>query len=149
MPENATRRSFLSKSAVAGASSLLVNSKAEAASQKNNRKFKVGAFCVGEYSFWPIWAELLDPNGRLGTNILNMEVTHVWDVNPKTAQEFADKWGCKVVKEYDGMIGKVDGVVNGGFYEIPWQHKIFRPYLKAGVPTYLSRPWSYRLIDMD
>ena len=47
------------------------------------------------------------------------------------------------------MVGKVDGVASGGLYEAPWQHKMFRPYIEAGVSTYLSRPWSSRLRDLD
>ena len=53
------------------------------------------------------------------------------------------------MKKYDGMLGKVDGVVNGDLYNVPWQHKLLRPYIEAGVPVYLSRPWSSRLKDMD
>ena len=112
-------------------------------------KIRLGAFNVGEYTFWPYWADALSPQGSLGSALLNMEVTHCWDVNPKLAAEFADKYGCKVVEKYDGMLGKVDAIAFGGFYEIPWQHLLARPYVEAGVPTYLSRPFAYRLQDLD
>lgn len=154
MPLNESRRSFLSGGALASATAIIGNSAAEAAEKKqdnskNKKKLKIGAFCVGEYTFWGLWADLLSPKGTIGTDLFNMEISHVWDVNPQKAQEFAAKYGCEVVDKYDGMLGKVDGVVCGGFYEIPWQHKIFRPYIEAGVPTYLSRPWSYRIKDMN
>ena len=104
-----------------------------------------------DYSFWPdLWADLLSPKGKWsGTSFLNIEPSHVWDKDIKKAQAFADKWGCEVVQKYDGMLGKVDGVVNGGFYNVPWQHKMFRPYIEAGVPTYLSRTWSSCLRELD
>ena len=78
-----------------------------------------------------------------------MEITHCWDVNPQLGQKFADRYGCEVVSTYDGMIGKVDAIAFGGFYEVPWQHLLARPYVQAGIPTCLSRPFSYRLRDID
>ena len=115
----------------------------------DTEKIRLGAFNVGEYTFWPIWAEALSAEGPLGSALLNMEVTHCWDVNPQRAAEFADKYGCEAVEKYDGMLGQVDAIAFGGFYEVPWQHLLARPYVEAGVPTYLSRPFAYRLRDLD
>jgi len=149
MAENTSRRSFLSMGTLAGAVSLAAGSRAEAEPQKPRRKLRVGAFGAIAYSFWGIWADLLSPAGRAGTSILNMELSHVWDKDFAEAEKFAAKWGCEAVKKYDDMLGKVDGVVCGGLYEVPWQHLMFRPYLKAGMPCYLSRPWAYRIKDME
>lgn len=121
---------------------------ARAASPSARPKIRVGAMNVGEYTFWGIWADILSSKG-LGTPLLNMEVTHCWDVNPKLASAFAEKYGCLAVDKYDGMVGKVNAIAFGGFYEVPWQHLLARPYVEAGVPTYLSRPFSYRLRDID
>jgi predicted dehydrogenase len=115
----------------------------------DNKKIRLGALNVGEYSMWGIWAKALSPQGPFGSALLNMEVTHCWDVNPQLAAEFADQYGCEVVEDYDGMLGKVDAIAFGGLYEVPWQHRLARPYVEAGVPTYLSRPFSYRLQDID
>ena len=131
----------------AAAASVAVNP-AEA-QQSTQRTVRIGAFGVGEYSFWPIWADFLPNKGASGPSVLNMEISHIWDVDPQKARAFAEKWGGEVVEKYDGMIGKVDGVACGGLYEVPWQHKLFRPYIEAGIPTYLSRPWSNRLKDID
>ncbi|MDP2984910.1 MAG: hypothetical protein Q8O92_16445 [Candidatus Latescibacter sp.] len=152
MTERTSRRSFITKAAAAaGAASVLTGAanSASAQTQKSGRTLKVGALCVGEYSFWSIWADFLTSKGSFGSPVLNMEISHVWDVDPKKAQAFADKWGGEVVKTYDGMIGKVDGVASGGLYEVPWQHRLFRPYLEAGMPCYVSRPWVNTLKDMD
>ncbi|MCE5249941.1 hypothetical protein LLG96_06945 [bacterium] len=149
MAGHSSRRSFLSKSAVAGAAALAAGTRAEAAPAMPQRKLKVGAFGAVAYSFWGLWADLLSPEGKVGTSLFNMELSHVWDKDFAEAQKFASQWGCEAVKKYDDMIGKVDGVVCGGLYEVPWQHKLFRPYLKAGMPCYLSRPWSYRIRDME
>ena len=149
MVDHTSRRSFLSKSAIAGAASIAATSIAQTAENKPTRKLKVGALGACTYSFWGIWAELLSPEGRMGTEIFNMEISHVWDKDYAAAQKFAAQWGCEAVKRYEDMVGKVDGVACGGLYEVPWQHKMFRPYLEAGMPCYLSRPWSYRKKDMN
>jgi predicted dehydrogenase len=150
MSAHTSRRSFLAASALAGATTLRGGTGAMATEKKPVKKLRVGVFGL-DYSYWPgIWADLLSPTGtHVQTSILNMQVACVWDKDEKKAQDFASKWDCEVVKKYDGMLGKVDGVVNGELYNVPWQHKMFRPYLEAGVPTYLSRPWSTRLRDMD
>ena len=152
------RRSFLRTAAIAGAASLtgVSPSKAEAAAPNAGRKLKIGAIGVGDYSFWAYsWGDILSTRGipvnksTLGTGILNMEVSHVWDKDPDVARTFADKVGAEPVGRYDGMVGKVDGVAFGGYYEVPWQHRLARPYIEAGIPTYLSRPFAYSLRDID
>lgn len=150
MSDRTSRRSFMTAAAVAGAAAAasLAANPAEA-QQTSQRKIRIGALGVGEYSFWSIWADFLTNKGASGQSVLNMEISHIWDVDPQKARAFADKWGGEVVEKYDGMIGKVDGVACGGLYEVPWQHKLFRPYIEAGIPTYLSRPWSNRLKDLD
>lgn len=151
MSEQSSRRSFLGKAAVAaGAAAAVAGAvKSPEAQAAPSPKVRVGALGVGEYSFWPLWVDFLSAKGSYGTGLLNMEVTHIWDVDPQKAQAFADKWGGTVVKKYDDMVGKVDGVASGGLYEAPWQHRLFRPYLEAGMPVYMSRPWSNRMKDMD
>ncbi len=140
------RRSLLSSLAAAG---LAAQTAGTAEPSAGRRKIRVGAMGVGEYSFWGIWADILSSKGKLGGGMLNMEVTHCWDVNPKLSAEFAAKWNCQAVSKYDGMTGKVDAIAFGGIYEAPWQHLLARPYVEARIPTYLSRPFSYRLRDID
>ena len=129
--------------------SLAAGAPVPAASAQQSRKLRVGAMAVGEYTFWGIWADILSAKGKLGGGLLNMEITHCWDVNPKLAAEFAAKYDCVSVPRYDGMLGKVDAIAFGGIYETPWQHLLARPYVDARVPTYLSRPFAYRLGDLD
>ena len=111
------------------------------------RKIRVGALNVGEYTFWGIWADILCPQGAFGTPLLQMEITHCWDVDPARSRQFAARHDCESVATYDGMLGHA--IAFGGLYEVPWQHQLARPYVDAGVPTYLSRPFSYRLRDID
>ncbi len=143
------RRSFLNSSLTATVAGPLAADSPKTADASPARKIRVGALNVGEYTFWGIWADILSPKGAFGTGLLNMEVTHCWDVNPQLAEKFAARYDCQVVADYDGMLGKVDAVAFGGFYEVPWQHRLARPYVEAGMPTYLSRPFSYSLRDID
>jgi hypothetical protein len=152
-----SRRGFLKFSTAASVS--LAGAAAPSLSEAQParaRKLRIGAMCVGDGSFWTYsWGDLLAPGEKpinqatLGTGVLNMEVTHVWDINAPAAGKFAAQMGAKTVRRYDGMVGQVDAVAIGGFYEIPWQHRLARPYIDAGIPTYLGRPFAYSLRDID
>ncbi|MFC1607995.1 hypothetical protein ACFL47_08495 [Candidatus Latescibacterota bacterium] len=154
---NSGRRNFIRTAATGGAAAIAsgLQTAESSASVQNGRKLRVGAMCVGDFSFWGYsWGDLFSPGkpvfrDTLDTGLLNMEVTHVWDKDPSAARKFADIVGADVVDRYDGMVGKVDGVAFGGFNEVPWQHKLARPYIEAGIPTYLSRPFAYTLRDID
>lgn len=154
--QNSNRRTFMKVAAVAGTASALAGA-ANVAQAAPAKRLRVGLVSVGEYSFTSFcWSDIIAPDkpgnsdqGTIGTPFLNMDITHVWDVNPEAAQKFATRLGATAVKKYDDMVGKVDGVIFGGFYETPWQHLLARPYVEAGIPVYLSRPFSYRLKDID
>lgn len=151
-----SRRDFIGGAALAGGV-LAANRAAAANPPGRGKRIKVGAIGVGEFSFWNYsWGDLLAPaggkpayKGTLGTNIFNMDVTHVWDVDPAKAKAFADIMGAEPVARYDGMVGKVDAVAFGGYYEVPWQHRLARPYIEARIPTFLDRPFAFCLRDLD
>jgi hypothetical protein len=154
--EYSTRRRFIASAAVVTSGlAAVISTDSSAAPAKSPRKLRIGALCVGDGSFWAYsWGDILSPGktvnrGTLETSALNMEVTHVWDINPKESEKFAALMGAKVVRRYDEMVGQVDGVAFGGFYEIPWQHRLARPYIEAGIPAYLGRPFAYSLRDID
>ncbi len=150
------RRGFFKKSTAAlGATAMTtglvssLNAASINAAPSPLEPMKIGVFGI-DYTFWGLWADLLSPTGQWsGTSLLRMRPSHIWDKDRKKAQEFADKWGCEVVDKYDGMVGKVDGVVNGELYNIPWQHQLMRPYIEAGIPCYLQRPWSNTIRNLD
>ena len=110
---------------------------------------KLGVMGI-DFTFWGIWADLLSPQGRyLGTSALRMRPTHIWDKDTRKAQDFARRWGLEVVDRYDGMVGKVDAVLNGDLNNTPWQHLLLRPYLQAGIPCFLQRHWSDTIAHLD
>jgi hypothetical protein len=151
-----SRRDFVKIASAGAALAAAAPAAGQTTSPKRTRPLRIGALAVGEASFWTYtWGDLLAPHakpvnrGTLETDLLSMEITHVWDVNPKAAETFAAQVGAKVVKRYDDMVGAVDGVAFGGYYEVPWQHRLARPYIEAGMPTCLSRPFAYSLRDID
>jgi len=73
----------------------------------------------------------------------------VWDKDSQKARAFADKWECEVAPRYDAMVGKVDAVLVGDLVLSPWQHLLLRPYIQAGIPSFLQRHWSDTLVHMD
>ena len=155
LSEPTSRRSFITRSAAAGAASLFAAA-STGAQPSPNRKLKIGVIGVGNWSFmtW-CWSDIIEgtkpgsARGNFGMPILNMEITQVWDPDPKAAQAFAKQLGITVAKSYDSMLGSIDGLIIADMLNVPYQKTLARPYLEAGVPTYLSRPFAYSLRDID
>ena len=154
-----TRRDFLAAGTVAGAAAMMGTGREAAAQEAPRKKIRVGAMGVGRGSFTSYsWVDIINattpkPEGsrrpNFGTPFLNMEFTHVWDRDPEAAKKFAEPLGATVVDRFDGMVGKVDAILQGGFNEVPWQHKLAMPYIEAKIPLYLSRPVAYSLKAAD
>jgi hypothetical protein len=151
MPQDpeSNRREFFRIAGSGVAAAVAATGLATHASAASIEPMKVGVFGL-DYSFWPIWADLLSPKGkRVGTSLLRIQPAFVWDKDPKKAQAFAKTWECDVVDRYDGMVGKVDAVLNGDLTSVPWQHLLMRPYIQAGIPCFLTRHWSDSLMHLD
>lgn len=148
-PLRTGRRNFLKLAAAGAAAPLAAPGVASAATIDSIPVMKVGALGL-DYSFWQIWANLLCPNGRYeGTSLLRMRPAYVWDKNTQMARDFAAKWNCEAVDRFDDMIGKVDAVLVGDLVLAPWQHLLLRPYIQAGIPSFLQRHWSDNLVHLD
>ena len=153
-PKKSGRRAFLKTAAVAGTASFAAQT---ARATTPARKLRIGAMGVKPSFISFSWSDLMEtdkePNsprrGNFGTPFLNMDITHVWDIDPDTAQTYADRLDAVAVKSYDGMVGNIDGVIFGGMNEVPWFKHLTRPYLEAQIPCYLSRPFAYCLRDID
>ena len=143
------RREFLKAAGSGAAAAMAATGLATGAPAASIETMKVGAIGL-DYSFWQIWADLLSPKGkRVGTSLLRMRPAYIWDKDLKRAQQFAQQYECEVVERYDGMIGKVDAVINGDLNTVPWQHLLLRPYIQAGIPCFVQRHWSDTLVHMD
>jgi hypothetical protein len=145
-----SRRSFLGQAPLVGAGVVAVGPVVQAQDHgqwKPGDLFRVGCLNVSSYSHLePIWAPLMNP--RPGTGEIpfsGMRITHCWEIDPDRAKNFAKTFGCEAVPNFDDMLGKVDGIISGGYYNHPWNHILHEPYLKAGLPNLINRPFSNSL----
>ena len=106
---------------------------------------RVGILTCGPFSHVAdIWGPMLNATeGR--TRKTGMQMTHVWDIVQADAERFGRRYGVEVVESFDDMIGQVDGVILSDFDAVPAYVELTRPYLEAGVPIFINRPFAYSL----
>jgi predicted dehydrogenase len=92
-----------------------------------------------------LWGPLINPPGPPWTRLTGMVMTQVWDKDPAVAGGFAKKYGCRAVRGFDGMAGKVDGVILSDFISAHYFYELARPYLEAGTPIFINRPFAYSM----
>ena len=157
--DDVSRRSFLCRAPAAG---VVLSGGAAVAEESPERRppvpktIRVGALNVGSYSHLPAkWASLINPRPDSGEiPYTGMRITHCWDIDSDRARGFAAGYGCVAVQKFDAMVGKVDAVISGGYYNHPYNHLLHEPYLEAGLPNLVNRPFansvgkSRRLIDL-
>jgi hypothetical protein len=146
-PLTHTRRALLGGALAAGAAALASSrTEAQQAPSKSD-VFRIGCLNVWSYSHLNgIWGPIINPRkGEKDTPFTNLRITHCWDIEFDKAQEFAKIYGCEVVRNFDDMLGKVDGIISGGYYNHGWNHIIHAPYLEAGLPNLINRPFANSL----
>ena len=138
------RRNFLTQASVslAAASHLAGQSRAP-----RGDPFRIGCLNVHNYShLLPLWAPLMNPReAQKEIAFTGMRITHCWEIEPERSAEFAKMFRCEAVRNFDDMLGKVDGIVSGGYYNHPWNHILHQPYLEAGLPNLINRPFANSL----
>ncbi|HZT28764.1 MAG TPA: Gfo/Idh/MocA family oxidoreductase [Bryobacteraceae bacterium] len=135
------RRKFLGAALASEASAL--------AAQGGKRRspsdvFRVGCLNVVTYSHLnELWAPLMNPrDNQKDAPLTGMRITHCWEIDPDKSAQFARTFGCTAVRNFDDMLGKVDGIISGGYYNHPWNHILHQPYLEAGLPNLINRPFA-------
>lgn len=150
-----SRRTFLQKAALAGSAAFAI-SHADAAPAKPKRPetdlIRVGVVALGDnshmnYSIWAPMINPVEPDKWAFGRTTKMLITHCWDSRPEIAAAFAKKYGCEAVKNYYDMVGKVDGMIFAGFNEVKWWPQLTKPYLEAGIPCFINRPFAYSMKD--
>ncbi|MFH1738147.1 MAG: Gfo/Idh/MocA family oxidoreductase [bacterium] len=141
------RRSFVAQTGAAVAIGAPVARARSVQSQDLGDRFRVGCLNVSSYSHLEaVWAPLINPRaGEKETPFTGMRITHCWEIDHSKAETFAEKFGCEPVRNFDDMVGKVDGIISGGYYNHPWNHILHEPYLEAGLPNLINRPFSNSL----
>lgn len=156
MENESNRRTFFTKIALAGAGAAVAAAPRVRAQSKpklpETDLIRVGVVALGDNSHmnYSIWAPMINPvepdHWPVGRTT-RMLITHCWDSRPELAQAFAKKYKCEAVKNYYDMVGKVDGMIFAGFNECKWWPKLVKPYLEAGIPCYINRPFAYSMKD--
>jgi len=152
MTDKPSRRRFFGTTALAGAAALTGTRPAAAQSRRtvpSVELLQVGVIALGEGSHlnYDIWSPMINPvpgkdwYGRT----TRMKITHCWDRDPTVAATYAKEFSCEAVKNYDDMVGKVDGMIFAGFFEVKWWPQLTRPYLEAGIPCHINRPFAYSM----
>ena len=157
-PRLMSRRSALTLAATAGAS--LGTSTAFSSDRPRYRrtsrsaveKIEVGIIGTGGFGHAFPWATSMNPpleevRGGYLPRMTGMAATMCWDPDPELAAEYANRFGLKVVKNYDDMLGKVDAVVTTDYIIMEWQPRLIEPYLKAGMPVLVQRPMALSFAD--
>ena len=147
-----SRRSFFGQTALAGGAAV-TGARTAAAQVKRKTSsvelLNVGAVAVGAGSHlnYSIWAPTINPTEPEIWPIRNtkMRITHCWDRKPEDAEAFAKKYQCETVKNYYDMVDKVDAMIFAGFYEVKWWPQLTKPYLEAGIPCHINRPFAYSM----
>ena len=155
MSEIINRRSFFGTTAAAGSALAMSAGRVNAQSRRkpsSTELLQVGVVALGDNSHmnYEIWAPMINPiqtprwpYGRT----TRMIITHCWDKDPERARAFAKKYSCEAVTNYDDMVGKVDGMIYAGFNECKWWPQLTKPYLEAGTPCFINRPFAYSMKD--
>ena len=119
-------------------------------SPSSTELIEVGIITCGYYShIESIWGRLINPIGEDGNGTYwprqsGMVMTMVWDPDREAAGKFAQKYNIKVVKNYYDMVDKVDGVIMSDYYATGWWPQLSKPYLEAGIPALINRPFGTR-----
>ncbi len=152
------RRTFIKSAAVSGmaaGSMAFDTSSAQAADKKIDprKPFKrisrfrddlvtIGLVCGSRNSgHVGIWGQTWNPDDT-HIRTTGMNCRYVWCLKDEDKQYFRDTWGFEPVKNPEDMIGKIDGVFLTDFYTVPLNHLMAKPFLEAGVPTFVNRPCS-------
>ena len=112
---------------------------------------RVGVLACGRFVHTlKIWGPIIDPTvgggpAPWGTRVTGMRLTHAWDVDRELADEFGRKYGATIIDDYPDMVGEVDGVILDDFASCQHFRHLARPYLEAGVPMFINRPFALNL----
>lgn len=105
---------------------------------------QVGVLTTGGGHIDHIWGPLINPVDDK-CRVTGMVMTHAWDNDAATLDSFVKKFDVQKVGGYTDMIGKVDAVILSDFASVPWYQDLARPYLEAGVPMFINRPFATSL----
>ena len=92
-----------------------------------------------------IWGEKMNPTGDF-IRTTGMLMTHAWSIRPDFARGLQEKFqGTQAVDDPRDMIGHIDGVIIDDVTALSLYPLFARPFLEAGIPTFVNRPFATSL----
>ena len=120
----------------------------------NSSLVRVGVLTCARYvHISGIWGPIIDPTSEkkfqtCTTRMTGMVMTHVWDMDKEAAKQFTQDYkGVEAVDNYWDMVGKVDGIILSDLDSCIHFKELTKPYLEAGVPIFINRPFALNLQD--
>ncbi len=156
------RRSFFG-SALAGGAAISTSSGAQTKREPFRRKspasvemIEVGIICTGGYNHMTgMWNNYTNPQpkehprGGYWPRSTGMVATMCWDPDHDSAVEWGRHNGVEVVNNYYDMVDKVDAVILADYEACGWFPQLTKPYLEAGIPSLINRPFALSLKDAN
>jgi hypothetical protein len=94
-----------------------------------------------------IWGNGMNPPAG-SIRMTGMVLTHVWTVRPEMARRFQERFpGVERVTHPAEMIGRIDGVYIDDINALALYPFLARPFLEAGLPTFVNRPFATSLAN--
>ena len=92
-----------------------------------------------------IWGNGMNPPaGSIRTS--GMICTHAYTVRPEMGPRLTEKFaGVQLVAHPADMIGHIDGVYLDDINAVSLYPLLARPFLEAGIPTFVNRPFATSL----
>jgi len=107
-----------------------------------NDLLKVGVITGAGGHCGGVWGEKLNPTAD-NIRTTGMVMTQVWSIHADWSKQFAEKFdGVEVVDDPRDMIGEIDGFFLDDITAISLYPILVRPFLEAGIPTLVNRPFA-------
>ena len=92
-----------------------------------------------------IWGNIMNPPaGHLRTT--GMVLTHAWTIRPDMAERLQSSFqGLEIMRHPTDMIEHIDGVYIDDISAISLYPLLAKPFLEAGIPTFVNRPFATSL----
>lgn len=74
------------------------------------------------------------------------EVAGVYSEETDAAVKISEKFGCPIMKTYDELVGKVDGIVNTARHGDN-HYKYVKPYMGSRIPMFIDKPITANVDD--
>lgn len=111
----------------------------------------VNGYCKSKFkkTGWNVILNYLEKKNKKLYGFKNIKISHIWTQDQKVSKKISEACFIKnVVTEPNDLIGKVDAVI---IARDDWRshYKLSKPFLKAGIPTFIDKPLTLDLKEIE